>query len=570
VRADSLTDPSRPWLRHYPDGVPAHVEVPGSSVPGLLEDSVRRWPDRTALLYYGARWSYRRLWAESGRFAAALQREGIRAGDPVGLYLPNCPAYPIAFLGILRAGAMVVQVSPLYLGQDLVRLLKDAGPKALVTLELLYPNLARVASEVAVPVVFVGRLREFYPLRLRPFVNLVLRRNKMPTRVPVGPTIRSWRRAVRETGNVPPVSIDPATTVAVLQYTGGTTGLSKAAMLTHRNLVANIAQLHAWNTTREPGRETVLACLPFFHIYGLTVALLEGLADGSTIVIQTRPEVRELLRLIDRYRPTQFPGIPALYQGLLRQPDLPRFHLRSIKFCMSGSAPLPVEVQREFESLTGASVVEGYGLSETSPVTHANPIRGERRAGSIGLPIPDTEERIVHPETGAVLPDRDEVGELAVRGPQVMLGYYRQPAETASVLNDGWLLTGDLARIDADGYAYIVDRKKDLINVGGFKVYPREVEEVLFQHRAVADAAVVGAPDPERGEVPEAFVVRKPGAAVTGEELIEFLRERIAHYKVPRRIEFRHALPRSGIQKVLRRVLREGTAPPAPATPRGP
>ena len=348
----------------------------------------------------------------------------------------------------------------------------------------------------------------------------------------------------------------------MFQYTGGHDGTPKAAMLTHRNLVANILQTNTWNTTRVEGKEVIVAAIPFFHIYGLTVGLLMGLADGATVVIQTRPEVGELLGLIDRYRPTQFPGVPALYQALARRTDLDRHDIRSIKFCLSGSAPLPGAVQRRFEAATGGRLLEGYGLTEASPVTHANPTEGERRPGSIGLPLPDTDQRIVDPWDGSRSLAVGEIGELAVRGPQVMLGYYRQPEETAGVLQDGWLRTGDLARLDADGYAYIVDRKKDMINVGGLKVYPREVEEVLLEHPAVADAAVVGVPDEAHGEVPKGFVVRKPGVSVGADELIAFVRSKIAHYKAPRSIEFRDALPRSGVQKVLRRVLREDVGSP--------
>ncbi|MGP8075446.1 MAG: long-chain-fatty-acid--CoA ligase [Thermoplasmata archaeon] len=556
----------RVWYRSYPPQRPRHVTIPDQLLPQFIEQSVRKWPDRTAVLYYGSRWSYRELWEQSERIAASLAQEGVGPGDHVALYMPNCPAYPIAFFAVLRLGAVVVQVSPLYLGQDLSRLLKDATPKALVTLEILYPNLENVRAEYTVPTVFVARLREFYPWYLRPFVNSVLRRQKLPTAFPAGPSVRPWKKAVTTPGSVSPVLSDPRTTVAVLQYTGGTTGRPKAAMLTHRNLVANITQSNAWNIRLTPGDEVVMGAIPLFHIYGLTVALLMGFTAGATVVLQTRPEIRELLKLMDRYQPTQFPGVPALYQAFNRQPDLAKYQIRSIKYCLSGSAPLPLEVQRRFEELTGASLVEGYGLSETSPVTHVNPLSGERRVGSIGIPIFDTDQRVVDLETGTKVLGVDEVGELSVSGPQVMLGYYHQPEETAAVLKDGWFRTGDVARIDADGFAYIVDRKKDMVNVGGMKVYPREVEEVLFQHPAVADVAVVGGPDPERGESVIAFVVKKPGVSVTAAELTEFVRARIAHYKAPHRVEFRDQLPRSGVQKVLRRVLRDEAAalPPPP------
>ena len=555
------------WLRHYPPDVPAHLDYPNQMLHEVVGEAAARWPDRTALIFYGARWSYARLWSESGRFAAALEREGVRPGDRVALFLPNCPEYPIALLGALRAGAIVVQVSPLYFGTDLARLLADSQPKAVVTLEILYPALAKVRSDFAPSVVYVARLREFYPAHLRPFVNLRLRKQKLPTSFPDDPVVRRWSTAVRTPGTPTEFRSDPATTVAVLQYTGGTTGTPKAAMLSHRNLVANLTQGNHWNSRRRPGEEVFLASIPFFHIYGLTVALLMGLAEGATIVLQIRPEVRELLKLIDRYHPTQFPGVPALYQGLNQQPDLAKFDLRGIQFCVSGSAPLPRPVAERFCAITGANLVEGYGLTEASPMTHVNPLQGDRPPGSIGIPVSDTEERIVDLETGTRELPVGEAGELAVRGPQVMLGYYRQPEETARAIRDGWLLTGDIARLDENGFAYVVDRKKDVVNVGGMKVYPREVEDVLFQHPAVSDAAAVGIPDAALGEVVKAFVVRKPGATVTAEELIEFVRERIPHFKAPRSVEFRDALPRSGVQKVLRRQLRDSAGAPAPGVP---
>jgi long-chain acyl-CoA synthetase len=560
VATTTSNDVDRFWLKHYPSDVPPHVEIPNVLLTELVEESCRKWADRTAFVYYGAKWSYRRFWYESERFAAALRQNGVGPGDRVAIYLPNTPLYPIAVFAVLRLGAIVVQVSPLYLGQDLVRIFKDSGPKAIVTLEILYPNLAKVRNEYPVPVVFVARLREFYPRLVRPFVNAVLRKQKLPTEFPHETWVHSYSTAIRSQGSVDLYRGDPSQTVAVYQYTGGTTGIPKAAMLTHRNLVANVVQSLTWNTSRVTGSEVLLASIPFSHIYGLTVAMFMGLADGATIVIQTRPEIREILKLIDRYQPTQFPGVPALYNAFNQQPDISKFKIRSIHYCLSGSAPLPVEVARKFETLTGASVIEGYGLSETSPVTHANPLHGEHRAGSIGLPLPDTDQRVVDLETGIRVLGVNEVGELSIRGPQVMRGYYSHPEETAAVLKDGWFRTGDVARIDADGYAFIVDRKKDMINVGGMKVWPREVEEVLFQHPAVLDVAVIGVPDPEHGEVVKAYVVRKPGAAVTSDELVAFVRERIAHYKSPRTIEFRDTLPRSGVQKVLRRVLRDEDA----------
>ncbi|MCI4339871.1 MAG: AMP-binding protein, partial [Thermoplasmata archaeon] len=389
----------RPWFAHYEPGVPRSIEIPDRRLSDLVGESARRWSKRTALIHYGATWTYERFWAETGRFAAALHREGFRPGDRLALYLPNCPAYPIAYFGALRLGLTVVQVSPLYLGQDLIRVLEDAGPGGLVTLEILYPNLAKIAGTVEVPIVWVAQLREFYPRRTRLFVNLVLRRQQRSTAVPTGPRIRRWRDAVRDRGPFPEATGDPATEIAVLQYTGGTTGRPKAAMLSHRNLVANALQCRAWFRT-DPGTATVLAAIPFFHIYGMTVALNYPMLDGATIVLETRPDPSEILRLIHRYRPTEFPGVPALYQAINHHPKVQRYDIRSIRVCLSGSAPLPMEVATTFERLTGGHLIEGYGLTEASPVTHANPIRGERRVGTIGLPFPNTDQRVVDLETG--------------------------------------------------------------------------------------------------------------------------------------------------------------------------
>ncbi len=546
----------RPWLRKYPPGVPAHLTYPDRRVGDLLDDAVRRWPDRAAVVFHGTVLTYRELAQAVERLAAALAADGVGPADRVALMLPNCPAYPIAFFAALRRGATVVQVSPLWIGDDLEGLLADAAPRAAVTLEMLYPNLARGPSGRAIPLVYVARLKEFYPALLRPFVALTLRRRGLPTAFPREARVRPWKEALRVDRPVAPATQASATEVAVLQYTGGTTGTPKAAMLTHRNLVANVLQADAWNTTRRPGEEVFVASIPMFHIYGLTVALLLAVAEGGTIVLQLRPEPRELLRLIRRHRPTQLPAVPALYAALLERPELARFRLDSIRYCVSGSAALPPDVQARFEKATGGFLVEGYGLTEASPVTHVNPVQGERRPGSIGLPLPDTEQRVVDPDGDRVL-GVGEVGELEVRGPQVMLGYYGRPEETAGVLRDGWLRTGDLARLDADGYAYVVDRKKDLINVGGMKVYPREVEETLRLDPAVADVAVVAAPDRELGEVPRAYVVRAPGASVDAAALIALARKHLAHYKAPRSVEFVDRLPKSGIQKTLRRELRD-------------
>ncbi|HEV2449933.1 MAG TPA: long-chain fatty acid--CoA ligase [Thermoplasmata archaeon] len=557
MSASSGAPPSPPWLAHYPEYVPRDLSIPDLPVPGLLEESAGRWPSRTALIFHGRSWSYSALWELSGHVAGNLAKAGARPGDKWALQLPNCPAYPAAFFGALRAGLQIVQVSPLYLGQDLERVLSDSGATGILTLDVLYPNLRAVRPKLPrLERVYVAHLAEFYPAWLRPFVALTLRRRHLSTEKPPAQEARSWRELLVPAAP-PNVAIDPARTVAVYQYTGGTTGIPKAAMLTHRNLVANALQCRAWFAIQPLGTSVTLASVPFFHVYGLTVALTYPISAGSTIVLQLRPEVPEILKLIRKHHPTEFPAVPALYAAIAAHPKLPTRAIRSIQVCVSGSAPLPAEVAKRFEALTGGYLVEGYGLSEASPVTHCNPIRGQRKAGSIGVPLPLTEQRVVDLDTGSTVLPTGETGELAVRGPQIMLGYYGHPEESAAALRDGWLLTGDIATLDAEGYAFIVDRKKDIVIVGGLKVYPREVEEVLFQHPQVAEAAAFGAPDPELGEIVAAAVVRRPSSAVTEAELIAFVRERIAHYKAPRRIAFKESLPRSAVQKVLRRALRE-------------
>jgi long-chain acyl-CoA synthetase len=557
VRGAGTAEPAPPWLAHYPEYVPRDLTIPDAPLPSLLEEAARTWPERTALVFHGRRWNYASLWALSGHVAGNLSAAGVKPGDRFAIQLPNCPAYPAAYYGALRLGLTVVQVSPLYLGQDLERVLSDSGAESLLTLDILYPELRAVRARLPrLSRLYVAHLAEFYPAWMRGLVRLTLRRRRMSTATPPPSEAHAWRELLRP-ATPPAVSIDPARSVAVYQYTGGTTGTPKAAMLTHRNLLANALQARAWFSLQPPGTSVTLASVPFFHSYGMTVALNYPVSTGSTIVLQLRPDVPEILRLIRKYRPTEFPGVPALYQAISASPKVPAKAIRSIQVCVSGSAPLPAEVAKRFEALTGGYLVEGYGLSEASPVTHCNPIRGDRKPGSIGVPLPLTEHRVVDIDTGTQVLPTGTAGELAVRGPQVMLGYAGQPEETALVLRDGWLLTGDIATIDSDGYAFIVDRKKDIVIVGGLKVYPREVEEVLYQHPQVAEAAVLGLPNPELGEVVAAAVVRRPGSDVTEAELIAFVRERIAHYKAPRTVAFRETLPRSAVQKVLRRALRE-------------
>ncbi len=556
-----------PWTASYPKGIPAEVDIPKLSVTEMLQEAVRKWPARDALIFalapgHHKRWTFTELWDEIERFSGGLSEAGLKKGDRLALFLPNCPQYIIAYYAALRLGLTIVQVSPLYLGDDLVFPLKDSQAKAIVTLDFLSHKLEEVWDRIDHPIVIVGRLKEEATFIPSLVVNGRLKKKGFDPSLPSKFPFLRFRNLRRSEVKVAAASIVPATDVAVFQYTGGTTGRPKAAMLTHRNLVANAIQARAWFMGATDGEEVVLALIPFFHVYGMTVAMNFPLFYGATLVVNPdRPEPGSLLKFLTTYRPTQLPGVPALYAAVCNHPDAGKTDLRGMKICLSGSAPLPVEVWKKFEQLTGANLIEGYGLSEASPATHANPVTGKKKIGSIGLPLPSTDVKLIDPNDPTKEMPPGEEGELALRGPQVMLGYWNRPEETADVLRNGWLVTGDIARMDPDGYSYIVDRKKDLILVGGFNVYPREVEEVLYKHPNIAEAAVIGIPHDTLGEVVKAFVVAKPGTHLTEKEVIEFVKGHIAHFKAPRSVEFRESLPKTLVGKVLRRELREGPSP---------
>lgn len=559
------------WTRSYPAGIPVDVDIPNVSVPAKLKEAVDKFPAHDAIIFalrpgIDKRWTYTELWDEIGHFAAGLAQRGFAKGDRLALYLPNCPEYVIAYYAALRLGLTVVQVSPLYIADDLVTPLKDSGAKGVVTLDFLSHHLEEVKDRVNLGTVIVGRLKNDASFLVSLMVNRGLRKQKLDPRLPTKIPYVPFREVLACRETVTDAPIDPAKDVAVFQYTGGTTGQPKAAMLTHRNLVANTVQAGAWFTEARPGDERVLAVIPFFHVYGMTVAMNYPLFNGATLVVNPqRPNPGFLLPFFGRYKVTQFPGVPSLYNAINNHPEVSKYPMGGLRICLSGSAPLPLEVSKKFEELTGGYLIEGYGLSETSPATHANPIRGKRKVGSIGLALPSTDMRIVDSETGSRVLAVGEEGELAIKGPQVMLGYWNRPEENARSLRDGWFFTGDIAKMDEEGYVYIVDRKKDIIIVGGFKVFPREVEEVLYQHPAVADAAALGVPDPVVGEAVKAYIVLKPGASATEKDIIDFVKTHVAHYKAPRSVEFRDALPKTLVGKVLKRSLREApTAAPEP------
>ncbi len=549
--------PDRPWLAHYEEGVPAEVEVPGVTVDALLRSSAQRHEDRTALIFIGAKTSYRELDGAVDRFAHVLRQMGVNKDDRVSLHLPTSPAFVIAFMGALRAGAIVVPMNPLYVERELRELFAQTRPAVSICLDLLVPRLRAMAdggAEVGPGRLVSTGIQDSLPLPIKWLYPIKARREGRWNPQPHTAETPNLFRLLDAAPSEPFASAARPEDVAILQPTGGTTGTPKAAMLTHRNLVANAVQTAAWFPDVQEGT-AVLSALPFFHIYGMTVDMNYGILQGGALILLPRFEPDQVLKAIDKHRPGLFPGAPIMYQTLAHDPEVAKYDLRSIEACISGASPLAPEIQKDFESVTGGRVVEGYGLTEASPVTHCNPIHEGRRNGTIGLPFPSTDARVVDPPSG-VPAQIGEVGELEVRGPQVMKGYWERPEETAAVLHDGWLRTGDIATMSQDGYFTIVDRRKDLIIVGGINVYPREVEEVLLSHPAVREAAVIGSPEERHGELPYAFVVLEPGASVTLEELDQHCRANLARFKCPGTIELRDQLPKTMIGKVLRKDLR--------------
>jgi long-chain acyl-CoA synthetase len=555
----------RPWLTSYESHVPPSLDYPNTTLPAALEVTACRAPDVAAILFKGTRISYRQHNQNVDRFAAALQGLGVRKGDRVAVHLPNCPQFMIAYYAVLRIGAIVVPCNPIYTPRELEHQLRDSGAIVIVTLSSKYAEVRSIRERAAVRHVIVAQIKTYFPPLLRVLFTLLLEKKGGHRADLTGDATASWFTDVMASASEKPTPVDvrPEDT-AVLMYTGGTTGVSKGAELTHRNILVNTYQVLKWVNAVD-GQECMLTALPLFHSYGMTCCMNPGaLQAGTALLVPDPRDVKDILKTIHRYRPTIYPGVPAMYAAINNHPDAGKYNLRSLKVCNSGAAPLPMEVQERFQQLTGARLIEGYGLSETSPVTHVNPAYGRNRLGTIGVPVPDTEARIVDGDTGERILGVGEVGELCIRGPQVMKGYWNRPDETAKVMRtypDGggpWLLTGDLALMEPDGYFRIVDRKKDMIlGAGGYNIYPREIDDVLFAHPKVREAAVFGVLVPERGEVVKALVVLKDGETATAEEIIAYCKQNLAPYKVPRSVEFRAELPKTLVGKILRRALRE-------------
>jgi len=547
----------RPWLKFYEPGVPASIPYPDIPLHQNLADAARDYPNNPATIFFDATLTYQQLNALADRFAAGLQQAGVKKGDRVAIYMANCPQFIIAYYGALRAGAVTVPCNPLYVARELEHQLNDSGSETIVVLSKLYPVVRAIQDRTPLKRVIVTSIKEYFPPILRLLFTL-LKEKKEGHAVDISnaPNTVWFQDFLRAAPPKPqPVPVQPQDTACLL-YTGGTTGVPKAAELSHRNLVANAIQCCVWCSGKR-GQERFLAALPLFHSYGMTTCMNAGIYLASPVILLPQFKLKDVLEAINKHQPTIFPGVPTMYVAINNYPDIKDYNLRSIRACISGAAGLPVEVQQKFQELTGGRLVEGYGLSEASPVTHGNPVFGDCRIGTIGVPFPDTDAKIVDLETGTRELPPGEAGELIIRGPQVMKGYWNRPDETALVLREGWLYTGDIARRDADGYFQIVDRKKDMIIAGGFNIYPRDVEEVLYQHPKVKEAVVAGVPDEYLGEVVKAYVVLKEGETATEQEIIEFCRQSLAKYKVPRIVEFRKDLPKTMVGKILRRVLVE-------------
>ena len=548
----------RPWLDRYDEGVPQTIEYPEVPLFYFLEESARKYPDTPCTIFKGAKITYREMNEITDRLAAGLAGLGIKKGDRVGIFIPNTPQFVMAYYAALKIGAIVVATNPLYKDREIVHQANDSGMETMIVMSNFYNQLKAVQSKTKIKNVIVTNIKEALP-PITSFLFTLLKEKKGGFRIELAEG-DLWMQDLinaHQPQERPVVEVGPDDD-AIFQYSGGTTGTPKAAIAMHRNLVANTLQIRRWMPTCIDGQEVVLMAIPLYHVYGMVAGMNFGLAAGASLVmVPNAKDIKDDLENIQKYKATIFPAVPNLYNAINNWPDVVagKYDLSSIKACISGSAALLRETKERFEAITGGVVFEGFGLSEAPTATHCNPLSGENRTGSIGLPLPDVEARIVSLDDEVTVLPTGEVGELVIKGPQVFRGYFNMPTETNNTLRDGWLYTGDIARMDDDGYFYIVDRKKEVIKPGGFQVWPREVEEVIAEHPKVFEVGVAGIPDPKRGETVKAWVVLKPGETVTTEEIRAWCKERMAAYKVPTQVEFRDELPKTTVGKILRREL---------------
>jgi long-chain acyl-CoA synthetase len=544
-----------PWLKSYPQGVDWFKTFRAVPLPDFLAESVARFPGNLATSFFGKTMTYAELGEAVDRAVKGLQRLGVKKGARVGLLFPNCPAFVIYYYATLKAGGTVVGLNPLYTVPELTYQAKDAGIDIIATLDLkaTYPKAKALLEAKTVKHVVVERFRDMLP-GVKGFLFSMFKGKEVAPWTPGGGVIAS-RDVLDNDGKFTPCDVEPGD-LATLQYTGGTTGTPKGAMLTHSNLSTNVQQAEAWVPGLvRLGEERFLCVIPFFHSFAMTGLMNFAIRLGAQMIMLPRFDMKQTLQLIDHAKPTVMMGVPTLFNALAKAKDIKKYNLSSLKFCISGGAPLPLEVSRDFERVSGCKLVEGYGLSETSPVTHLNPLTGPTKEGSIGLPVPGTILSLR--ELGA--PEREvalgEKGEICISGPQVMKGYWNRPKETEEAFIGEYFRTGDVAYMDAEGFAYIVDRIKDLILCSGFNVYPRRVEEAIYEHPAVDEVTVIGIPDRYRGEAPKAFVKLRPDQSLTTGELIDFLKSRISKIEMPAEIDFRDELPKTLIGKLSKKEL---------------
>ena len=551
----------RIWHRSYDGGVPPDIEFEEIPLPRVLERTARAHGDAPAVIFLNCRLTYRQLKEEVDRFATALAGLGVTRDTRVAIQLPNLPQTVIAYYATLSLGAQAVMTNPLYVEREITHQWNDAGCAVAVVADFLFEGRIRgIRHELPVKRYIIASIPEYLRFPLNLLAPIKLRKTRPPSIAKVEPDegIRFMKTLIRTTPPDPPKVALAMDDLALLQYTGGTTGVSKGAMLTHRNLSYNAQQVEAWFTDVTPGREVFLAALPYFHVFGMTVSMNYPVLVAAAMVLMPNPrDISQMAKAIATHRVTLFPGVPAMFNAINNFPGVDAVDLSSVTSCFSGSAPLPTDVLERFERLTGSKIVEGFGLTETSPVTHTNPVKGTRKIGSIGVPVPGTDAKVVDLADGVTEVPTGTEGELIVKGPQVMKGYWNKPDATRDMIRDGWLYTGDIAIVDPDGYFFIVGRQKDMILAGGYNIYPDEVDRVLMGHPAILEAGTIGIPDQKRGETVKSFVVLKTGHAATTEELIEYCRKELAAYKIPRQIEFRADLPKSTVLKILRRELRD-------------
>jgi len=548
----------QPWLEHYDAQVPHKMDFPEIPVYGFLEQAAEIYPQKACTIFNGATISYKEMNDLTDRLAAGFASLGVKKGDRVGLFIPNTPQFVMAYFGLQKLGAVVVATNPLYTPREIEYQVNDAGVELMILMTNNYEKVKEIQSKTRTRQIVATNIKEALPPHLRLLFGL-LREKKAGFHVKLRDN-DVWMQdliAKFKTEDRPKVKVNPDDT-ALFQYSGGTTGISKGVIATHRGLIANTVQINAWNHEGKDGEEVVLVAIPLYHAYGMVVGLLYGMMKGASLVMVPDPrDIKNVLKSIQKYKATIFPGVPALYNAINNHPDVlaGKYDLSSISFCISGSAALLRETKEKFEELTGGHLIEGYGLSEAPVATHCNPMTGVNKTGSIGLPLPGVECRIINLDDGLTVLKQGEVGELVLKGPQVMKGYHNMPTETKNALRDGWLFTGDIAYMDEEGYFFIVDRKKELIKPGGFQVWPREVEEVIQQNPKVREVGVAGIPDASSGEAVKAWVVLKDGQTATAEEIRAWCKDKLAGYKVPKQVEFMQELPKTTVGKILRREL---------------